>query len=176
LTRTRIDFDQAEDLEFASQYELDGVKDNNRVPVQFVQSTMNNYDLWLKVVEALSRTGDSNFTYFNPSANKDYVEIGDTTYVVVSSFIFRGTNIWTPGTAYMVLSRSKTAGTSYVRLYDVTHNLQVFEFTYAADAKQIHTYTSFSNLPTGLSVFEVQLKTSSGSAGSVRLHAMGLYP
>jgi hypothetical protein len=176
MPRTRLEFDQANDTEFASQFELDGVKDNNANPAEFVQATMNNWELWKKINETAQRANDSNFTYFNPAASKDYIEISSTTYVVVSTFIFRGTTIWTPANARVVCSRSGANGTAYIRLYDATNALQIFEYSFTHETRTMDSVTGFSNLPVNEAIFEMQMRRSASNAGSPRIHAAGLYP
>jgi len=173
---TQFEFEQVNDAEFASQTELDQVKDNNRDPSLFVASTMNNYDLWLRENNLERRANDSNFSFFNPSANKGYIEIGTISYTTVATFIYRGTNLWIPTVIYAVLSRSKVDDLAYLRLFDFTNSRQIIEFTWSAMDQQAYTITGLTNLPATLSAFEVQLRNNTANAGSARLHAMGLYP
>ena len=66
---TQFDFDQADDSEYASQVELDQVKDNNAGPAEFVALTMNNWELW-KRIQGLSAWTDT----ANPTPNNDGVD------------------------------------------------------------------------------------------------------
>ena len=125
MPRTQFEFDQANDGEFASQYELDGVKDDNQNPVQFVQLTMNNWELWKRINNAGSRANDGNWIFFDP-AGKTYVEYGGSGYSDVAYYIFRGTSVWTPSSFKAICSRSGVDATnpSNIRIYDVS-NAQV---------------------------------------------------
>ena len=173
MPRSGLGAENLYDPDVALQSELDGVKEDDN-PGAFVQATMNNYDLWLRVNNLNSRANDSNFTFFDPDGD-DYVEISTTAYKTFATFIFRGTSIWTPSTLELVLSRSSANGVGYVRIYDPVNNEQIVEVSFSNTAKHIVTSTSISNLPATKVWFEFQAKRSVASAGKSRIHAAGLY-
>lgn len=175
MVRSQIENDQARDSDFAYQSELDQVKDNNEEPPEFVAATMNNWELFKRISQIGNLANDFNFSFFNPAANKDYVEVNSSSYVLVATFIYRGTGIWTPATVLAGLSRKAGAGTSYLRIYDADNNEVILEHQFTAVARTLYEITSLSNLPTENAFFEVQLRTTS-AAGASRLHALGLYP
>lgn len=172
MPRTQFDFDQADDAEFASQWELEQVMDNNAIPAEFVPLTMNNWELWKRIGNISGRANDGNMIFFDPSG-KTYIEYGGSTYTDEAFFIFRGTDIWTPASFKAVASRSGTVGTSYVRMYDVTHAQQIAEISYTDAGAVIRESNSITNLPTGQSLFVLQMR-STGS--KTRIHAASLYP
>ena len=173
MPRTQIEFDQANDGEFASQVELNGVKEDDN-PGAFVQASMNNYDLWLRINNAGSRANDGNWIFFDPSG-KTYVEYGGSGYTDVAYYIFRGTAVWTPTSFKSICSRSGTsANASNIRIYDMTNAQVICTLTYTADTIAIQTTTSLANLPAAEAMFVMQ----ANSLGNVktRIHAAALYP
>lgn len=178
MPRTRLEFDQANDAEFASQLELEQVQDNNAIPALFDPLLMNNYALYQLANAAYNAASDSNFSFFNPSGAVPYIEINNVTYSTFSSFIFRGTNIWTPTTVYLIASRSKATGSSFIRIVDYTNGGNIIvEHEFTEQAETLYTNISTpTNLPTGLAIFEFQARQSANQAGSPQIWAVGMYP
>lgn len=178
MPRTQFDFDQVLDVEFASQLELDQVKDNNTSPTVFDPDLMNNYALYNLASEAYNAANDSNFTFFSPAGGVPYAEINSDTYSTFASFIYRGTDIWTPTKAYLIASRSKSNGFSYLRILDYSNGGNVIiEYEFTNENVMLYTdLTPLSNLPISTAIFEFQAKRDSPSSGTAQIRAVGLYP
>ena len=178
MPRSELEFPQVDDSEFASQAELDGVKDNNEAPAQFDAATMNNWELWKRINNAENRANDSNPVFFNPSGN-DYIEVTATGYEVRANIVYRGTDIWTPNTLIVMVSRSNAAGTGYFRVYDYNNDQEICERTFANVVKVTYTFTltapEIALFQAGTVALEFQLRKSGGGAGKIQLHAAGLY-
>lgn len=174
MPRSKFEFDQANDSEFASQYELDGVKDNRRDPAQFVQNTMNNYDLWLLIAHGALAGNDCNVSMHNAKDRTDYFRCNETTYQVFATHIYRGTTVWIPNTVIAAVSGTSTNTSGQIRVWDLTHSSLVVEMdVWTGNTKQLISKSiSAVNLPVGLSWLEFQIKQSVSEA---RVHAIGLY-
>lgn len=174
MPRSKWDGQQAKDADYALQTELDGVKEDDNTGA-FVQATMNNYDLWLRVGNVENRANDSNPVFFNPSGN-DYIQVTSGSYEVRANIAYRGTNVWTPNTLIILTSRSKSTGSGYFRVYDYGNAQEICERTFTNEAKTILEYslnaTEISRFPATTTTIELQLKAN---ACKVYLHAAGLY-
>jgi len=113
-----------------------------------------------------------NFTMSDHQAH-DYVANGNETYRKIRSFIFDGTDSWTPVGFATIVSLAK-AGTGYARLYDSTHNLIIAETTWNTIIKTMYFNSSIINLPDHRSIIEFQTRTSKKGT-DVRSHFMALY-
>lgn len=113
-----------------------------------------------------------NFTMSDHAAH-DYVGNISTSYVTIRSFVFSGTNIWTPTKFVIIGSMSKSGATGYVRLFDYTNNNEIVVINYSAELKQIYSNENLSNLPSSQAIFELQLKTGTNGT-AVRTHYMAL--
>lgn len=175
MPRTELQFEQVNDPTFASQTELNIVKDNQTG--NFDNVLMNNYQLWLDQNDIKNIANDSNFTFYTPGPLDPYIQVDETTYKTFASFIFRGTDIWIPSSLIAVLSRTKSVGISYLRVYDYTNANIVVEVP--VTDQNIHLQSaliSSANLPAGQAIFELQAYNSAANAGSIQLRALGLYP
>jgi hypothetical protein len=108
MPRSKLEFEQVDDVEFASQTELDTVKDNNADPSTFVAATMNNYALWQRLggditngrvftIEA-GRVGRTTNIYINVSGvatNRSPVVIPFACQIVAMSASSEGSFTWT---------------------------------------------------------------------------------
>lgn len=163
--------------EIANVYQLNTIKDNNEDPSLFNPESMNNYALYNAVYNINKIASDGNFTFYNPGPLDPYIEIGETSYKVFASFIYRGTSFWIPSTLYLLASRSNSTGLSYLRVYDVTNSQIIIEHIFTDAVATIHIGTIVpSVLPTNTAVFEFQAKRSTRSAGKSQIRAVGLYP
>lgn len=176
MPRTALDFIQVDDGEFASQFELDTVKDN--CTGDFDPILMNNYALYhLANAGGQNPSNDSNFNFSHPNGNP-YITIEDSTYVTFAAFIFRGTNFWSPSSVYIIASRKRSQGSSFFRIVDYTNSGNIIiEYNFSEEDLTLHTsLPPVSNLPSGPAIFEFQAKKSANNAGDVNMWAAGLYP
>ena len=96
-----------------------------------------------------------------------WAAILNTSWTTIGSLRFPGTNEWTPIALKAVMEKD-VCGSSYkhdVRLWDVTHSLQIcaLGMTLLADDPTIYAVTAFANLPAEESVFEVQVRSAHSS-------------
>ena len=87
-----------------------------------------------------------------------------TTYAVLGKFIYLGsTDMGALTKIYAIISQD-SGGTTSIRIYDATNALTIAEVTGFNDTvSTIKDLGTISNLPTGLAIFEIQLKTSNSS-------------
>lgn len=114
------------------------------------------------------------FPLYDPG-NKPYIECGNANWQNIHSFIFYGTDMLYVDTMKIILSTngSSETSTANMRLYDYTNQKEIKSITFESDTEQkIFTYNSLSNLPTGETIFEIQLKKGSKSA---RIYYLALY-
>lgn len=106
---------------------------------------------------------------FSDSA-KDYREYTGTSWEVLGTMIFPGTQFFTPSKVRFCVSRNGTNGLAELRVYDFTNSLQVDIVSFSATDKQIVQDTGLMNLSTGMSVWEIQGRVDSPSASKGRIH------
>jgi len=127
--------------------------------------------------QAAARASDANFSFFDASGGNDYAQVNDIgTYRTFATFLYRGTNVWSPLRFKVILSRSGATGTSNVRVLNSTSGLVICTISWTSITPTIYTTTSISNLPAGESIFQFQAMKSNSGDGNSRIHAAGLYP
>ena len=132
------------------------------------------YDLGGKVVGGSGLGYFLNYTEGQGSNYNPYFEKSTTTNFVAGYFNWMGSDITgQPGTFTVVGSRGGASGTSYCRLYDLTHALQIAEVSWTTAAIQLAQTVSFTNIPADSAVIEVHIRNSSGGSAT-RLHSTGL--
>jgi len=94
---------------------------------------------------------------FIKDANNPFIIISSTTWSEVTTFVFPGTNVWTPTIADFVCRLADT-GTGDIRIYDVTNNTVIAQVSLTSSVKQILTDISLTNLPATKAIFEVHLQ------------------
>jgi hypothetical protein len=132
------------------------------------------YDLGGKVTGGSGLGYFLNYTEGQGSNYNPYFEKSTTTNFVAGYFNWMGADITgQPGTFTVVGSRGGATGTSYCRLYDLTHSLQICEVSWTTAAIQLAIATAFTNVPAGTAIIEVHIRNSSGGSAT-RLHSTGL--
>lgn len=131
----------------------------------FGSSITNNYT---------SGVGVLDFHYTDNANAIDYLECSNTSWTVVTSFIYIGNIIQPVTTVKMVVSRKSESGTAYFRLFDITHNEEICITSWTATNKSIKKISTLNHLPNLESIFEVQVKTTN-TTGRARLHYVTLY-
>lgn len=88
-----------------------------------------------------------------------------TSYAVVGSFIFRGTSLVGTPSKIKVIAYTNTAGaTGAIRIVNKTTGLVICEnAAITATATTIYDLGGISNLPTGETILELQLKRTGGT-------------
>ena len=102
----------------------------------------------------------------------NYLFAQDVFYTIVSKFIFKGTTILGTPSKIKLIAHVKTAiKPGDIRIYDVTNATVIGEVTGIANTSSVIVdLGTLSNLPTGESIFEVQLKDPSGD--EIRVSAL----
>ena len=112
--------------------------------------------------------------------NGDPTNTTSSTYEVFETFIYGGTTTDNPiSMAISVVETSNSAATGQLRLFDFSNSLTIAESTIYGPTngvKIILNLGTISNLPTGQSMFEVQLRRpTGGGGGNAALHSFQLY-
>jgi len=106
---------------------------------------------------------------FVSSSGIDYWETTATTPTIIATFPYVGTGLYIPTKFRIIASRSGTAGSAYLRLYNPETNLVLSTITWTASGKVWYS-GALANLPAGESMIELHGYTSTGNAKSCRVH------
>jgi len=98
---------------------------------------------------------DINFCFFE-NGSRPYLKCNSSSWSIMASFIFRGTNVLGIPTAVEITAYNKENRTGGIRLYDYTNNNVICQTTVNSKTRQILVNTSLSNLPTEKSIIEIQ--------------------
>ena len=104
--------------------------------------------------------------------NQDYEEEESTSWVVLASFVFPGSDILNATLFEIVASRNGSTGLSACRLFDFTNNNEIAYIEWSSENKAKYSDNTLSNLPQSSAIFEVQVKRVTGS--KTRFHASTL--
>lgn len=119
--------------------------------------------------QVLSSVGTTSLATVNARAGADFsvvnpagpqVTTASGVYTVIARFIFAGTTAaGTLAAVKAIFWRSAGAGSTDMRIYDVTNALQIAELTgVVGSSTTIQNLGAIANLPTGESTFEAQLR------------------
>lgn len=103
-------------------------------------------------------------------ATTPYIESNSTAWAVISRFAYEGTNVWTPSTFSVIGSRNGTSDAAEARLVRADTAVQLCLVSWTTSGVEIRTTTSFSSLPTGQTIIEVQHRKSTAGASRTRTH------
>jgi hypothetical protein len=107
---------------------------------------------------------------FHDNSQPD-VSTSSVTYTIVASFVYGGsTAVGTPTYMKAILHTSATSGD--IKIYDVTNGNTIVEKNFTNTTKAIIDLGTLSNIPTGESIFEVQVKRTGG--GNAFIGALNL--
>ena len=158
-------------------------QDNEDIP-EFPTQEIPEYGLlgsdgtsyvWLNYYHGGGLTTQSGISFtMSDHQSRDYVANGDRTWVSIRSFVFDGTNLWTPKKFAVISSRAGKSTTGYARLFDYTNGLEIAQIAWTAEDKQIYINSNLQNLPTGEAIIEFQTKTAKNGR-DIRTHYMALY-
>jgi hypothetical protein len=99
------------------------------------------------------------FTFHNENGQGH--ECKGTSYQYISSFIYEGTNIWTPSYIKIIGSKKSSSGTCYFKLVDHSNNDNLIcSISWTLEDQTIYTISELNNLPSLESILEIQMKTS----------------
>lgn len=173
MPRTELGKENLYDPEVALRSELNQVKDNQAVPTVFDPVLMNNYELYQKILEGGGAPG-KNIVVSMGDANQSYWYETTKNWDAARVFYFGGTAaLGTP--SYFKIVASMTNGYGQVRLWDVTNSQQLAIITYTANTPTVFQTGTFTNLPSGEVVVEVQGREDPAQGGSyVRLYMAGI--
>ncbi len=90
-------------------------------------------------------------------------------YVSAGIFVFQGTTaLGTPTNIKAIGSKDASPTAWDVRIFDLTNTLEIAELTGSSSTTpELVDLGTLSNLPTGIAMFEVQLKRTGGTGGSM---------
>lgn len=95
-----------------------------------------------------------------------WIEIASISPVVVARFVFHGSDFMGPICAIMALIENDSGATTQVGIYDLTNANQICQASSAANVPTILDLGTPSNVPTGESIFEVQVARTAGLGGN----------
>jgi hypothetical protein len=95
-----------------------------------------------------------------------HIRATNTSYDVLSRFLFRGTDeVGTPTSIKGIAHHENGSGYGKFRIFDLTNSLQIAESGEIWDVDPVvFDFGTYSNLPTGEAVFEIQGKADTKSA------------
>lgn len=93
-------------------------------------------------------------------------------YVSQATILFRGTDVLgIPASIKVAKQASVSSPTHSIKIYDVTNSLAIAELTaQSSTTLDIVDMGTLSNLPTGLALFEIQVKRDSGGSTNLDLY------
>lgn len=126
---------------------------------------------WQIYNKIYTQSGNKKIEFSIGSHADEHFESGSAIWQHVRSFIFPGTDIWTPTTIRLILSRSNTNNTSYVRIAKHADGLVIGETSWTQSDPIIYTINSLSNFPESEEILCIQIKKDQGSSvGNSRIH------
>jgi hypothetical protein len=107
---------------------------------------------------------------------RDY-KVKAKTYTIMATFIFPGSNQIGTIKNVNIISYMDSKVPSYsVRLFDTTNGVTIVENTGMTDTSQnIQTLGTVSNVPTGQSIIELQVKTDDGSNKNIYVESISIH-
>ena len=95
------------------------------------------------------------------------VQIKDSSYKRICTFIYQGPNSIGAISKIVMISNKSNAITNYtVLIEDITNNLTIAENTFSNDLEEIKEFTPINNIPTDQSIIEIFVKKSGGSGNT----------
>lgn len=118
------------------------------------------------LTELLQDQGSRDFSYsFFGNNGVPYLEINSVNYVTIAELYFAGSNTLGPiDNITSIYGSNSATQTAEIRVFDLTNGLVIAEATQTSLARQIFNLGTISNVPTGPSIFEVQVKKTGGQA------------
>jgi hypothetical protein len=95
------------------------------------------------------------------------------TFELVSSFLYDGTDTHAPIIQIQSIVKSESGSTGEVRIYDITNNNVIALGMFTNAEYGLLDLGTISNLPTGPSIFEIQIRRESG-AGQKKVYITAL--
>jgi hypothetical protein len=103
--------------------------------------------------------------------SQPFSEVTTTTWTTLAAMAFEGFATYPISVCYAVVSLSNV-GEGAVRVQDVTNNNTITEISWTDSSQHIEIDPTLENVPTGLAVFEIQLRKITG--GKPRLWSLQL--
>jgi len=131
---------------------------------------------WVEYIEGGgSGSGSHNCSFIIGQHEADFVQLDKTDYIIVRSFIFEGTDSWTPSNFGIIASKEKDDAGKFgnARLYDPVNNNEICTLEWEAKDKAFYTTSSLQNLPANKSIIEFQMRASARM--KIRIHYIALY-
>lgn len=121
-------------------------------------------------IRSLSKTLQYGFS----DNNNPFVEKNSTNWTTVGSFMFLGTDIFTPTSWFITVGRPGTAGTAEARLVDIFASpvpLVISTITWTlADVAVQPSPVALINFPTGQTVIDIQIRKQTSQSKAARIY------
>ena len=132
--------------------------------------------LWVREISTTNpAAGAVAFSNSFNTSTTDFVEHNSTAWLVICSFVFRGTAVFTPTEYQIVGSRPTSGGIAQTRIVDFTNAGNIVgTLDFTAAAKSVYTTATLSNLPVDEAVWELQVRKDLAGSDKLRIHAFNL--
>jgi hypothetical protein len=105
--------------------------------------------------------------------NISYISVGQTTYMTVARFVFKGAYNGILPKFNCVVFNTHATRLSYIQLFDVTNNRQVLEKSFVGLATRIESVLNISGVTTSEAMFEVRMR-SSNTADDANIYSFSI--
>lgn len=164
--------DAAEGLDLLKAISASCIRDIPVDDTDIADGRILKYNTTTKKLEYVNEAGSgSGVTAIEVSIEADTTS---SSYTVIGQFIFRGTAVLSTLSKIKAIVHATSTAVMDVKVYDLTNALTIAELLGVTETvPTIKDLGTLSNVPSGESIFEIQVRKSSGG-GSVDFHALSL--
>lgn len=142
----------------------DGTKDLNKVQGIKKVTGVSEFDLSSIDFGGLDSTSSIDIQFVFGSDVKSYYEVSSTSWVMIRTFLFRGSAINGVPTSCKIVGYVEDGDSPcYIQLYDYTNDKIIAELTFSEENITIATLSNISNIPPGESIFQIRARCSDRS-------------
>jgi len=162
----KIDIGQSKDLyNFVNTDKI--IINNGLIDLSKLESLeMINFQTELEDLNNVNVIGSGDNTQFifdSDGSNTARTRVTGSSYVVIARYIFKGAYNGIIPYFKMVAATKVSTGTCYIQLFDVTHNVQIFEKSILGLNAAIYTVSNTSGITTTESIFEIRGRATSSN-------------